>query len=135
MRGVPWQQHLPIEDSLLVGLRFPPVPPAPPTPGKGRAKPFIERWPDVSDPRRLGRITDKISNMLNSLAGQALIQQQGPAKFILRASAIQLARAPTAADDVTTGATVGTVWINTVTQQLWICVANAQGAAVWRGPI
>jgi hypothetical protein len=135
MRGVPWQQHLPIEDALLVGIRFPKPPTPPPTPGKGPAKPFIERWPDVSDPRRLGRITDKISSMINSLAGQALIQKTGPSSFLLRASAIQLARAPTAADDVTTGATVGTVWINTVTQQLWICVANAQGAAVWRGPI
>jgi hypothetical protein len=135
IRGAPWQQHLPIEDALVVGLRFPKPPTPPPTPGKGAAKPFIERWPDVSDPRRLGRITDKISSMINSLAGQALIQKTGPSSFLLRASAIQLARAPTAADDVTTGATVGTVWINTVTQQLWICVANAQGAAVWRGPI
>lgn len=99
-------------------------------------KPFVARVPSrQSDQRRGARFTEAISNMINSLAGSGMIAQTGPATFVVRTGSWLETRAPTVSDDVTTGVSVGNPWVNTATNQLYICVSNAQGAAVWRGPI
>lgn len=42
------------------------------------------------------------------------------------------ARDPTNADDTIDGYVAGHVWINTVSQNVFDCISNAQGAAIWR---
>lgn len=39
---------------------------------------------------------------------------------------------PTSADDVTDGFEIGTIWINTASQNAWISVDQTAGAAVWK---
>ncbi len=39
---------------------------------------------------------------------------------------------PTASDDTTRNFYPGSVWINTISQNIFDCITNAQGAAVWR---
>lgn len=41
-------------------------------------------------------------------------------------------RDPTNADDTLDGYFVGSVWINTLTQNVFDCISNSQGAAIWR---
>jgi len=132
MRGAPWLAHLPIENALLFGPRNPP--PIPPVlgPGRGVQRPFIERLSDVRDERRLSRITEKISSLLNSLIGTAALQQTGPASWVIRGGAFQQPRPPTNTDDIASGAIPGCFWIDTLGLQGYMCISNAQNAALWK---
>lgn len=38
---------------------------------------------------------------------------------------------PVASNDVTQGYIPGSIWVNTANNRLWICISNAQGAALW----
>ena len=40
--------------------------------------------------------------------------------------------APAVGDDVTVGYRVGSVWIDTVLDDAWICLDDSLGAAVWK---
>lgn len=42
---------------------------------------------------------------------------------------------PTANNDVDENYAVGSMWINTTTGRVWICVGNTDGAAVWRSQV
>jgi len=132
MRGAPWLGRLPIDEGTrLVGLvNVPPVP-IPVGPGRGKNRPFVARVPDVTDERRLGRVTDQVSSILNSLIGQGILVQTGIQVWTLRGAAFISTRSPLATDDATIGANPGNIWINTTNSTVWFCVSNAKSAAVW----
>lgn len=103
-------------------------------PRRGRP-PFVARVNDQG--RRLERFTEQVSILLNSLTAQGYIQlvSQDPLAYQVLPGALSGPRAPTSLDDVQMGATAGCVWINTLTNQVYICASATIGAAVWRGPI
>lgn len=42
---------------------------------------------------------------------------------------------PTVSDDSTQGYSIGSRWINTVTDDEWVCFSDAAGAAVWKSTV
>lgn len=110
-----------------------PVDPAPPgTAPQVKTKPFVERVPDVQD--RLRRFTEKVSTIFNSLFGRGHLIQVEQNSYAIIGGGRSAARAPTNTDDLSAGIAVGSVWVNTATNRVYINVVNTVGAAVWRGP-
>ncbi len=58
-----------------------PTPPLTPPSILARTLPFIPRVPDLSDMRRLGHLTEAIHSIINSLIGQGILIQTGPASW------------------------------------------------------
>lgn len=115
-----------------------PKPPPPPVPSAAIQTPLLARVPDletVHGQNRLRRHTEILSDLVNSLQTQGLLRQTGPASFTIQGQALTGAGPPTANTDSTMGAIVGSVYVDTTAQRVWICVSNAVGAALWRGPI
>jgi len=134
LRGAPWLQLLPgtQAEQNLFGPRNPPALPLPLGPGRGLARPFFPRVPDTADTRRLSRLTENLTSMLNSLISQGILQQTAAQAWTLRSPAISMTRAPLATDDISVGAIPGALWLNTLSTTLYICVSNTQNAAVWK---
>jgi len=42
---------------------------------------------------------------------------------------------PSATDDITKGVEVGQLWINTITKDVYCCIANTTGAARWHSQV
>lgn len=117
--------------TVLPGL---PPPPAPtPLPGAGNSKPFVPRDPTVD--RRHRMFQDVVSEVLNSLLGTAQLVQTGAKTYKLAGTEFIADRAPNANDDDTIGVLLGSRWIDTVADSVWINVNNSTGAAVWVGPL
>lgn len=92
-------------------------------------KPFIARDPEI--PRRLGRFTDIVSDLLNSLLGGGYIQQVGIGSWKLVGGSLVYGRDPGVNDGQAIGANIGTVWVNTVSGKVFVCTDNTIAAAVW----
>lgn len=113
----------------------PPVPtPTPPIgPGIGKNRPKVPRVPRyTTDTRRASHASEVIHNGWNALVDTGDIQQVGANRFVIRAGGFAAAADPTATDDVTIGAKPGSLWVNTVAGQAYVCISAAQGAAVWK---
>lgn len=81
------------------------------------------------------RDLDLLVAIVNSLYGQGFIVQTGISAYALKAGdRFTAARKPTAFDDSTRGASVGSLWVNTATSKFYVCVSAAAGAALWNGP-
>lgn len=135
LRGAPWLARLPIQESssllgrvILPGNRGGATVPA-------TGKPFLPRVQERDNFRRLGRFTEKLSMMVNSLIGQGILVQTGQDDWQLRSGGFAMARPPTADDDVTIGASPGCSWVDTAAGKMWFCQTNTRGAAVWLGPL
>jgi len=109
-----------------------PPPVALPLSTAGRAnKPLIERDPDAPTPRSR-RITEKLSEIVNSLAGQGMLFQTGPNTWAVRPRSFEDVRTPSANDDERIGAFPGALWVDLTTQDVYVCITNAESAAVWK---
>lgn len=134
LRGAPWLARLPVPEGggLLGRVILPGNPGGPSVPAS--SKPFLPRVQQRDDPRRMARFTEKLSSLVNSLIAQGLLVQTGPDDWELRPGGFAESRAPTATDDVTTGATPGCSWVDTSAGKMYFCRSNTRGAAVWLGP-
>ena len=115
----------------------PPPPPPPPPPGGGGGGTRHKGFPQV--PRDAGaatallrRHTETVADILNSLSRKGRIVQVAGG-FDIRPGFVE-PRAPTVTDDADAGCFIGAVWINTATNEFYVCFGVANGAAVWRGP-
>jgi hypothetical protein len=120
-----------VRQPLLFGLTPSPLPPGP---GHGDHTPFIRRLPagtSQDDKRRLERVHDQLSSLLNSLIGQGVAVQLSPERWTWRGGARVETRYPTAVDDASQGVVVGALWVCSVDRAKFICVDNTQNAAVW----
>lgn len=124
---------------LPTSSHFPASPPLPPSPpisppvpvGPARSGIFtISRAPDADDWRVRSHI-DKVTTLLNSLLRQGYISVEG-GDFKINTGAFARARLPTVTDDRSVGAVVGSLFINTITDSVYICTSNTIGAAVWK---
>jgi len=116
---------------MLFGLTPNPLPPGP---GKGDKTPFVRRLPagtSEDDKRRLERVHDQLSSLINSLIGQGIAVQLTPDKWTWRAGARVENRHPTAIDDATQGVVVGALWVCSTDSTRFICMDNTVNAAVW----
>lgn len=97
-----------------------------------RAGPFINRVPFVSERER--RFFDLLSGWFNSFVRKGyIVQGRKPDDWSPVVGGFQAERPPTAADDTATvGAHPGAVWVNTLTQDVWVMTSGAAGAAVWK---
>lgn len=95
--------------------------------------PFLPRVPDASDTRRAARQTEILSAAWNSLLRAGYIRPDG-LDYSIRSGAFEATRAPRQEDDESIRAQVGMAWVNTSTKEIWFCVSNSPGAAVWKGP-
>jgi hypothetical protein len=118
----------------LIGVSTSPPPPPPPpvgTIGVGRRfVPQIPRAAQVTDDRVRPHI-DSVVTLLNSLLRMGYIRQTDHGEFAISAGAFQLPRDPTVTDDETVGAQVGSLYINTATNSVWINTGNGRNAATW----
>lgn len=112
------------------GAGFPP-----PTPQARPSvmKSFLSRCPH--EDRRLARFTEKVSLLVNNLLGVGFLKSSADLGFVITGGGMQSTHSPGPNDDSSVGVVVGCTWINTTTQQVWICLDNTLGAAVWRGPL
>lgn len=131
--GAPWLTFAIVTEGQFPG-RVRATISVPTAPGRGRARPFVERVPDLSTQHgqeRLRRFTEKTSSILNALAGDGVLVQTGPAAWKLRGGAHVTGSDPTVNDDVEDGFFAGAFWVNSSSQQAFVCVSAATGAAVW----
>lgn len=108
--------------------------PSVPAPRVGGFRPFLPRVPNLDTQHgmeRLRRFTEILSALMNSLFGQGYIVQTGIEQYALVSGGFALARSPGAADDVRQSVQPGMVWVNTLTNQVYVNASNAVGAAVW----
>lgn len=135
IRGAPWATRLAeAEGGHLRGTVI-----LPGNPGGAEVpitrKPFLPRLTQHDDLRRALRFSEKLAMLVNSLIAKGLLVQVGQDQWELRSGGFSDTRAPTAADDSSTGATPGCTWINTATGDVYVCRSSTRNAAVWRGPI
>lgn len=115
----------------------PDVPPPPPPPESGilgparNQVPSIPRAPAAEDPRVRPHI-DKVATLLNDLLRLGYIQQTGRDEYAIIGGGFALPRAPTVTDDRTVGAVVGATFVNTTNDDVYVCVRNSVGSAVWK---
>jgi hypothetical protein len=134
--GVPWTFRVP-GFSPPAQPSSPPLVPPPPTPGPGRPsknKPFLPRVPDISTAYgqdRLRRFTELVQTIFNSLFGNGDLVQTGQNTYSLRSGGFSAPRAPTAMDDSSIGVKVGSVFVNTLNNSIYINVSSTIGSAVW----
>lgn len=121
----------------LVSPPPPLVPPPPPPPELGvlgpsrQEVPSIPRAPAAEDPRVRPHI-DKVATLLNDLLRRGYIRQVGRDDFEIVGGGFGLSRDPVATDDKTVGAVVGCNFVNITTQDVFVCVNNSVGSAVWK---
>lgn len=109
------------------------TPPPGPAGLAGPTYPLVERHPDPqTDPARLRRITEKLSAVMNSLAGKGFIRLDGVSSWTLLPGGFYQNHAPGPNDDVTAGAYPFMLWIDTSTNTVYVNVSNTQGTAVWK---
>lgn len=147
--GAPWTAFFRVESPPKpLGNNRPPTPAAPVGPGRGKQRNYINRVPRLLVPsaesaqERLGREegqkqrqatqADKLHAMLNALMATGEVVQRTTQDWRLRSGGHVHDRNPTAADDLTTGCTVGCTWVNSATQAVFICTRNAIGNASWK---
>lgn len=109
------------------------IPPTP-LPSSSRGAPLIDRIPEEID-NRLRRVIDQIRNILNSVIRDGYLVNKGPGDWTMAAGPYNATRNPNADDDFSDGYIPGTIWINTDTNGIFICVDSTVGAAIWTGPI
>ncbi len=114
---------------------YPPIVPVPPPTGrpKVKTKPFLGRIPDFKghvDIDRLRRAHEILSAIINSLAGTGQLRLIGQSAYSI--GTMVETRAPTVTDDLSASIPLGIIWVNSLTQQAYVCVSNAVAAAVWR---
>lgn len=108
-------------------------PDTPESPFAGLFAPIVDRDPDA--PKRSRAHMEIVQTILNSLIGRGeVVMIQDGLWRLFPNIATRALRAPDANDDVNDMIPVGRMWINTATNQFWICTDNASGAAVWNGP-
>lgn len=95
----------------------------------GEGDPLLARDPPT-DPR-LRRLTETLSEMINSLSVTGQVAKVGASSWRLCVSLISGA-APTASNDETLGHYPGEVWVHTGAGEVYICISAAEDAAVWR---
>lgn len=136
IRGAPWHYSL-VTDGLMQppnGGRAPVIV-NPTGPGKGKQRPFFQRAPRPTEAnylRRMASITEKQMNLLNSLIRQGVLAQSSAEDWLLRPGGFSAARGPLASDDDTDGVQVGSTWVDTSAGEVYVCVDNTSGAAIWK---
>lgn len=119
----------PAEVDLFIGFDAT-EPDFPTNPFAGAFAPIVSRDPKA-DPRSRNH-DEKVQAILNSLIGRGEIVLIGPGLWRLNASIARTAsRAPNANDDVNDGLVVGTIWVDTGTNAVYVLANNSAGAAVW----
>lgn len=138
--------HAPWMGSRLLindGLKVPPyggaAPPVvlPVGPGTGKKKNFLRRAPSrIQSPERQklreAQNADFLHNLVNSLIRQGVLFQTSAGEWILRGGGFSEPRKPLATDDRTRGMNIGNTWIDSSEQAAWVCISNAENAAVWK---
>lgn len=116
--------------SQIIPSPLPTLPPVP-LPQSGTAGKALIPTDALASPSTREAI-DRIREPLNSLMSDGRLVRFDVAnrKWTLT-TGFTASRAPTATDDISTGALPGMVWINTDGNAAYICVTNAAGAAVW----
>lgn len=115
----------------------PELPPPPPPPESGvigpsrQQVPSIPRAPAAEDQRVRPHI-DKVAKLLNDLLrnGNIALDENGDFKIV--GGGFALYRAPTVSDDRTVGAVLNSTFIDLRTNDVYICVNNSVGSAVWK---
>jgi len=74
--------------------------------------------------------TDKVFICVDATATSAIWHQVD----FLPKNNLTATAAPTATDDTSAGYTIGSRWLNTTTNDLYICTSNTTGSAVWVNP-
>lgn len=69
---------------------------------------------------------------VNDVSQELNNRQISHAITLLQDRIVQFTSAPGAGDDEHDGYEVGTIWVNTTTDNVYICADNAIGAAVWK---
>jgi len=115
--------------ALATVPRAPCAPPVPLPINSNTLKGQLARDPSLKPRQRRG--TELLSVIINSLQRQGYLQQTDRDTFKIVTGAIELGRDPVATDDASVGVHVGTLWVNTATQAVFINVATAPGASVW----
>lgn len=108
-------------------------PDTPESPFAGLFAPIVDR--DPAAPKRTRSHMEIVQTIFNSLIGRGEVVMIEDGLWRLFPNiATRALRAPNANDDVNDRYPVGRMWINTATNQFWICTDNTAGAAVWNGP-
>lgn len=134
MPGTPW-----FRATIQEGLRFSPGTgvPAPPPATLPLLRPRVSRvLGRLKGERRLGRHTEEVQTILNSLLDQGHIQMTAPNPLTYKiiSGALTGTGPPTANTDASVGAVVGCSYVNTTASTVYFCVSASIGAAVWKGP-
>jgi hypothetical protein len=119
----------PIVQTPGFALEPPPLP-IPIWPGATLA-PLLNRTPAVED-QRLRRFTELISEMYNSLVKRGYIRKTSETQWAIQTGPFQGTRPPGINDDVTIDAVVGSFWVDTITDVVYVCVSNVQAKARWK---
>ncbi len=111
----------------------PPVAPPPPGPPlrTTRARPLLNRVPNLSDARRLAQHTEVLANMVNALVNLGQIQELSPTEWQIVSGGFAAIRPPGPNDDSRIGATPGCSWIDAAGSASYVCISNGVGSAVW----
>ena len=103
----------------------------PPKPSQRKFEP-VPRVLAGDPSRKLWQFTQSVSVMLNSLLAKGFILRTAVPDWKIIGGAITNTRDPGVADDIGAGIDPGMHWINTVSQQCWVCITNTAGAALWK---
>jgi hypothetical protein len=98
-------------------------------PAAGRGSPLLARV--VMHDQRHQRFTEQLSEVVNSLAATGQLIREGAARWRVVPGVVS-GGAPSGGNDVTEGFHPGALWVDEGAGAVYVCVANADGAAVWR---
>lgn len=131
LAGAPWFRLQPGPAGPKPGTSPVPTPVRKPD----HLKPFLARVPNLDDVRRLGRATDLLAVLINSMFAQGFLQLESADSYRMISGGFAVPRPPMVTDDASIGATIGCSWVDTSAKAAYICVDNSLGSAVWRGPV
>jgi concanavalin A-like lectin/glucanase superfamily protein len=134
--GAPWTQFFRLPFPRPVADNTPPSPPTPVGPGRGKSRPYIARIPrnlkGRINERRQARTSEQLHYIINALITRGELRQFGPSSWQLVSGGHTAERDPANNDDVASGFVVGATWVNTVSDQVFMCVDNSLTNAIWK---
>ncbi len=92
---------------------------------------MIPRCPQAVD-ERVRSHTDKVAELLNQLSLRGFIRRNTAGEYEILGGGIAFPRVPHVSDDASKGAVVGSIFINTLTQDVYVCVSNALDSAIYK---
>lgn len=117
--------------------KFPAPPPVPlphPQLPPGVGQPLLPRDPLPRDMRnaRMSRFTELLSEITNSLLRRGFLRRVASGTWMVQSAAFELNRAPLPLDDSSFGVIPGSLWLDTLGQDAYICIDNTASHAVWK---